>query len=200
MGWLHGGSLRSYSQSEFDAIKQLSDAGHIFVCSAGNDSCHLGESSNCQFYSPAMYDIENVITVGATTIKGLLADFSNFGTEVNILAPGENTPGLGDVTLPDMIKFASGTSFSSPIVSAALAFSIALRPAISNADRFRAMYYAASTSKVLPGGYSSNGNLNTLGLLRNTVTPDSYAGVKLTSSAFQRSVAAVLVFLVALLL
>ncbi|KAH0480805.1 MAG: uncharacterized protein KVP18_002300 [Porospora cf. gigantea A] len=147
-----------------------------------------------------MYNIANLVTVGALTITGSKASFSNYGDEVDLMAPGQYTPGLGDFTDSDIIKFVSGTSFSSPIVTAAIAMALALRPNESNQNIFTAAYDSASYSETIPGSYAKSGALNAYGLLRNTVTPGVYAGQKLKSSGFRVAAPLVIAICVVLLL
>jgi subtilisin family serine protease len=70
------------NQSLDDAIANLHNAGVTVVVSAGNanaDACG---------YSPAR--APSAVTVGATTSTDARASFSNWGTCVDIFAPGEN--------------------------------------------------------------------------------------------------------------
>lgn len=122
-----GGS--GYSQSEYDAIQGAVDAGVAFAVAAGNDDDDAGN------YSPAAFD--NVLTVsaladfdgelganGSPTCRSdqddTLADFSNWGSAVQITAPGVcirstypiEKGGYGTI---------SGTSMASPHAAGALA-------------------------------------------------------------------------------
>lgn len=78
----------------------------VWVASAGN------ESSNADLHFPSA--IPSIISVGATDRGGALAEFSNYGSKVDILAPGDGLKVyLGDHNA----AFISGTSFSAPLVS-----------------------------------------------------------------------------------
>src|SRR4030095_10609966 len=78
---------QAFSQSLFNAIKELGDSGILFVAAAGN------ETLNNDFvpHFPASCDLPNVISVAASTQGGLLAtEFSNRGAQtVHLAAPGD---------------------------------------------------------------------------------------------------------------
>ncbi|HEU4433959.1 MAG TPA: S8 family serine peptidase, partial [Pyrinomonadaceae bacterium] len=60
---------QAFSQSLLNAIKELGDAGILFVAAAGNDT--LNNDSVPHF--PATYDLPNVISVAASTQGGFFA-------------------------------------------------------------------------------------------------------------------------------
>ena len=101
------------------AIDIARSKGALVVAAAGNGNTEASK------YAPA--NCYGVITVGATTKDGKRASFSNYGTRVNISAPGENilTLSMKSLDRPDNTKFSydyeSGTSMSAPHVSALLA-------------------------------------------------------------------------------
>ena len=101
------------------AIDIARSKGAIVVAAAGNGNTDASK------YAPA--NCVGVITVGATTKDGKRASFSNYGTRVNISAPGEDilTLSMNSLDRPDNTKFSydyeSGTSMAAPHVSALLA-------------------------------------------------------------------------------
>ncbi|KAH0476788.1 MAG: hypothetical protein KVP17_004523 [Porospora cf. gigantea B] len=164
----YGGT--GYSIAEFKALKTLSDAGHIMVVAAGNSSCKPDDVNCASFYIPAMYDIPNMISVGASTILGTKAYFSNYGERiVDVWAPGSDIAVLSDSNDGNRVTLQNGTSFAAPLTAAAIALSIALRPYVMPADRIRMLY--ESTKPVdIDSSYSKHGLLDTLELLKAMVS------------------------------
>jgi serine protease len=122
-----GGSV--FSQSEQDIFSQARDAGVIIVAAAGN------ESSSLPSY-PAAYT--GVISVSAVDINKQLAPYSNFGSTIDVAAPGGdaandvNGDGYGDGVLSTggddsggsidyIYNFFQGTSMASPHVAGVVA-------------------------------------------------------------------------------
>jgi subtilisin family serine protease len=98
-----------------EAVAYAQSQGVLLVASAGNDN-----TSTPQY--PAAYP--GVITAAATTLFDQKASFSNYGSNVVVDAPGVDIlsayPGGGYASV-------SGTSFSAPEVSGALALVLRLR-------------------------------------------------------------------------
>jgi subtilisin family serine protease len=91
------------------------------VASAGNNS-----SSGLQY--PAAYP--GVINTAATKLSDVKASFSNYGSTIDIDAPGVNIVSAFPGNLYGLVN---GTSFSAPIIAgtAALVRSLGLDPATS---------------------------------------------------------------------
>jgi serine protease len=87
--------------------------GVILIASAGNSN-----TSDPQY--PAAY--VNVITAAATNLNDVKAPFSNYGTSVNIDAPGVN---IISAVPGNLYGIVGGTSFSAPIVAATAALILA---------------------------------------------------------------------------
>ena len=120
-----------------DAIDSVTDRGVVVVAAAGNARVAT------EFYAPA--GCNNVITVAAGDARGQIAPYSNFGPEVDLLAPGGDLsrddngdgrpdgilstksssncydPVTGEAVDACYYAFEQGTSMAAPHVSAALA-------------------------------------------------------------------------------
>ncbi len=90
------------------ATESLIARGIVVVTSAGNWSMNA-----CQ-QTPA--NVPGAITVAASTVIDSAADFSNWGTCVDIFAPGEDIVSAGTAS-QSAKRMASGTSMSSPHVA-----------------------------------------------------------------------------------
>jgi subtilisin-like proprotein convertase family protein len=141
-----GGGFSGALQS---AITQFQSAGGIFVAAAGNES-----SNNVTTHAyPANYT--NVISVGASTRNDTLASFSNYGTNVQIVAPGQSILS----TLPNnSYGSLSGTSMAAPHVAGALALLWGQNPTLTAAQITSALLN--NTDNVLRGAQSIYGRLD----------------------------------------
>lgn len=107
------GGSGSCSSTFQTAIDGAVGRGSVVVVSAGNST------ANASGYSPA--SCNNVITVAASTSSGTLASYSNYGSTVEITAPGSgiwSTLNSGSQQ-PGSASYASysGTSMAAPHVS-----------------------------------------------------------------------------------
>lgn len=106
--------------------------GCILVAAAGND----GVSS--QFYPAAM---NNVISVAATTSTDAKASFSNYGSWIDISAPGNN---IYSTTVSNTYGNKSGTSMASPMVAGLVGLMWSLNPGMSKTDLINCLYSSAT--------------------------------------------------------
>ena len=95
-----------------DAIKRAHAAGIVIVAATGNENTHVGW--------PAVYD--EVIAVAAVDQTFGRADFSNFGDETDVAAPGVDI--LSTYPTNAYAKL-SGTSMATPMVAGVAALVIA---------------------------------------------------------------------------
>lgn len=143
-----------------DAVYYALGRGVPIVAAAGNNN------SSEPLY-PCAYD--GVICVGATTINGKYASFSNFGGHVDTVAPGEGILGLHPVLLePDYFpvpgfEIRSGTSQSAPFVAGMIAALKAKNKDLKIDDLFAKLYQAramSDKSKYILGGIADWNSLN----------------------------------------
>lgn len=105
---LGGGASTTLDQ----AVQNSIAGGVVYAIAAGNDN------SNACNYSPAR--VSTAVTVGATTNTDARSSFSNYGTCVDIFAPGSSITSdwIGSNTATNTI---SGTSMATPHVAGVLA-------------------------------------------------------------------------------
>ncbi|MBN2018810.1 MAG: S8 family serine peptidase [Sedimentisphaerales bacterium] len=140
-------------QPLYDAIVAARDAGIIFVAAAGND---YGNNNDATPAYPSSFDLDNIISVMATTDIDSRAGFSNYGlTTVDIGAPGQNILS----TLPSgAYDYDGGTSMASPHVAGACALLLSIDPNLN----YRAVkeILLATADPTLPAQCVSGGRLN----------------------------------------
>ncbi len=105
-------------QSIRDAVKDLSSKGVTSVAAAGNGHWLFGTPQNACLQAPA--GEPTAITVGATDANDREASFSNYGTCVDILAPGVSITSAW-YTGDGATNTISGTSMATPHVVGAIA-------------------------------------------------------------------------------
>lgn len=133
------------------ALQRAEDHGILVVAAAGNDR-HEAQIYPCAFKS--------VFCVGSINVDGEMSRFSNFGGQVDILAPGGQILGLIPMTLSSDffgmkgydIKF--GTSQAAPYVAGAAAIMKGIYPDASNEEIRSALMSSARNVSPKAGGLS----------------------------------------------
>lgn len=164
-------SLGGDTDSAIDtAVQNLIDAGVVVVVAAGNDA-----SNACQA-SPAR--LPAAITVGATTQSDGRADFSNYGSCVDIFAPGYGIVAAG-ISGADSTETKSGTSMATPHVTGVVAVLLSSFPGRTPTQIASGLVAAATSGVVTNTGSGSPNKLLYVPSTRCSV--GSYLGVSCTS-------------------
>ncbi|MGC5036758.1 S8 family peptidase [Streptomyces sp. DT190] len=142
------------------AVRNAITSGVTFVVAAGN------ESTNASTRSPAR--VTEAVTVGATTSSDAKAGYSNYGSVLDLFAPGSSITSAWS-TGDSATNTISGTSMASPHVAGAAALHLAANPTATPAQVSAALTAAATTGVVTSPGTGSPNRLLYVG--GGTTTP-----------------------------
>ncbi|PIQ25271.1 hypothetical protein COW36_19950 [bacterium (Candidatus Blackallbacteria) CG17_big_fil_post_rev_8_21_14_2_50_48_46] len=161
----------SGSQALKDMVALVQTKGIAIVAATGNES-QRSRSAVARISAPAFY--EGVISVGAVTDQLQIADYSNGGPEIELVAPGGGSKLQGGEkilstwpTYPTLENFklavetlgyasTSGTSMATPHVTGTLALILSQEPHL-NPTQLRARLMVTATPMVKTGFDSASG-------------------------------------------
>jgi len=132
------------------AVRNSIASGVTYAVAAGNSS------ANASSYSPAR--VTEAITVGATTSTDARASYSNYGSVLDIFAPGSSIT-AGWYTSDTATNTISGTSMATPHVAGAAAVYLAGHTSATPAQVATALTGGATTGKVTSPGTGSPNRL-----------------------------------------
>ena len=125
-----------------EAIDDVTALGALVVVAAGNNGGSLMRPADCQ----------RVLSVGAVRQDGLKTDYSNYGPQLGLMAPGgsvgegvllystRNSGATTSVLAQNHYSYLQGTSFAAPLAAGVATLMLSVNPALSPAqlvDRMR---------------------------------------------------------------
>lgn len=150
------------SQATDDAVNRMVARGVTVVVAAGN------ENQNACNVSPAR--AASAITTGSTTRTDARSSFSNFGSCVDVFAPGSDITSAW-YTSTSATNTISGTSMASPHAAGVAALYLQGNPSASPAAVTSAITGTATTGKVTSAGTGSPNRLLYSPLTSGGTTP-----------------------------
>ncbi|MEU3747725.1 MULTISPECIES: S8 family peptidase [Streptomyces] len=121
------------------AVQRAIASGVTFAVAAGNESSDAGQGSPSR--------VPEALTVASSTKDDEQSDFSNFGSVVDLYAPGSDiTSAWNDSDTG--VKTISGTSMASPHVAGAAALYLAANPSATPADTAAALSGSATADAI----------------------------------------------------
>jgi subtilisin family serine protease len=159
-----GGSDKSGSID--DAITYARTLGVLVVAAAGNDS----SNNDVEPVYPASSNLDNVMSVAASTASDRLADFSNYGpSSVDVAAPGDE---ILSTWLGSAYQYLGGTSMATPQVAGLAGLLKATNGSLTYLDLKGIIMSSVDRVSALHGKVLSQGRINAY----NAVTIAATAG------------------------
>ena len=165
-----------YSGLMYDAIVRLNSVDILLICAAGNES----RNNDTIPHYPSDYIVPNVVSVGATGPTRELASYSNYGSSVDIAAPGgDSAQGAGGSiystyrsSSPGQATYAylEGTSMAAPVVTGAIGLLASQRPVYTGSELRSLLLSSADTVPALSSSIDQGRFLN-VGAMSSAIDP-----------------------------
>jgi subtilisin family serine protease len=165
--WGGGG----FSNTLFNGIKNARNFGHIFVCAAGN----AGSDNDANPFYPANFNLDNVVSVGASDRNDKMAGFSCFGANtVDLFAPGVSVLSTVPVS-QGSYDFYDGTSMACPHVTGAIALLWDNAPTMTYKQVIARILSTVDVKPAFAGKCVTGGRLNIFNALNRAPTLNNIA-------------------------
>jgi subtilisin family serine protease len=141
-----------------NAVNAARDAGAVVIAAAGN------QNTNAELFTPG--NCSGVVTVAATSVIGDRAGYSNYGSVVDIAAPGGDGDAHGVEAMvlslsndgdggPDSMWYAwmEGTSMAAPHVAGVASLLLAADPSLTPAELTATLQATATPFPASPDGF-----------------------------------------------
>lgn len=139
----------THYNAELEAVmKQYRDI--LFVCSAGKYDADLAQTP----VYPACFPLENVLCVAAVDSKGNICEYSGYGQESDVAAPGKDILGM----MPDgTTTYSGGSSVAAACVTGIAALVKSANPALDAAEIAAVLKTGTKKLDALCGQVASGG-------------------------------------------
>ncbi|MDH5217085.1 MAG: S8 family serine peptidase [Gammaproteobacteria bacterium] len=155
-----------YSEALYEACETAATKNHLIITSSGNDGVDLDDAP----IYPAAYELNNVISVGASTQRAQLATFSNFSTsgKVHVAAPGVDilstlTSNTQQADYPIGYGLMSGTSQAAAIVTGVVSLMLSQDDQITAWEIKQALFNSTDINSAFSTKIGSGGLVNAYG-------------------------------------
>ncbi len=129
----------------YDNNRALRDAMEesdiLYICAAGNKGINIDQTP----VYPAAFEMDNLVTVTAIDAQGALPSYANYGTRVELAAPGT---GILSTEPEGGYNMKTGTSMAAPFATGVAALVKSQFPSMTNRE---IAYRLKTTGKKLPG-------------------------------------------------
>jgi probable HAF family extracellular repeat protein len=169
LGWWYGADTSNvaFTVAQLDTLWRLADTAStsrrpLFVLAAGNKAANAETDIYVQL-SRLPYFADRFLIVAASNSAGnALATFSNYGPDVDVVAPGVGVAGMN---AHNVVRTGNGTSYSAPLVSGVVGLLFSFDPTMTS-EQAREYVLASAQDSIAVQGAGKRPFLNAYGALR----------------------------------